>query len=106
MPPRPKTGPIDMAEAWIIQNPTATYRDAAMLFGLTHNNVRARISNKYGSLAEARLAGPELVGRDPRRVMKAVRRCMRCGTSSSIEPGRRMCVCCAKEVAMIHDGGV
>lgn len=106
MPPRPKTGPIDMAEAWIIQNPTATYRDAAMLFGLTHNNVRARISNKYGSLTEARLTGPSLVNRDPKRAMKAIRRCLRCGTSASIEQGRRMCVCCAKEVAGLHDGSV
>lgn len=95
-----------MAEQWIIENTAATYRDAAMMFGLTHNNVRARIANKYGSLAEARQRGPELVGRDPRRVMKAVRRCMRCGISANIEQGRRMCDCCSKEVARIHDGTV
>lgn len=95
-----------MAEAWIITNPTATYRDAAMMHGVTHNAIRARIANKYGSLSEARGGLVPGAEREPGRVIKAVRRCMRCGVSSSIEPGLRMCACCRKEVARIHEGGV
>lgn len=107
MAPKPKTGPIDDAEAWIIESPNATYRDAAATFGVTHNAIRARVSNKYGSLAEARLlrdAGE--IQRDPRRVLKPIRRCIRCGVSSNIEQGLRMCACCRKEVGKLHDGGV
>lgn len=103
---RPIRAAVDKAEAWIIENPTATYRDAALLHGVTINNIRARIANKYGSLPAARIEGPTLANRDSRRVLKAVRRCFRCGRSSSIEVGRRMCNCCALEVEGIHDGGV
>lgn len=107
MAPKPKTGPIDDAEAWIIETPDATYRDAAATFGVTHNAIRARISNKYGSLAEARLlVDAGILPRDPRRVLKAIRRCMRCGVSGNIDQGHRMCNGCKKEIAKLHDGGV
>lgn len=104
MAPRPKTGAIDLAEAWVIENITATYRDAACMFNVSHNQIRARIVNKYGSLGEARNIPP--APREPGRIIRAVRRCLRCGVSSNIEPGLRMCPCCRKEVAKIHEGGV
>jgi hypothetical protein len=107
MAPKPKTGPIDDAERFIIANPETTYGEAARAFGITHNAIRARISNKYGSLAEARLlVDAGIVPRDPRRVLKAIRRCMRCKQSSNIDQGQRMCNGCKKEIAKLHDGGV
>lgn len=104
MPPRPKTGAIDEAEAWIIATRDATYREAAANFGVTHNAIRARIANKYGSLAEARNE-PERY-RDARRRLIPVLRCIRCRETANIEQGLRMCACCRKEVAKIHEGGV
>lgn len=102
MPRLPNTGPIDEAEAWIIATRDATYREAAANFGVTHNSIRARIANKYGSLAEAR----NQPARDPRRRLIPILRCMRCQKTANIEPGFRMCACCRKEVARIHEGGV
>lgn len=107
MAPIPKTGPIDDAEAWIISEPSATYADAAQMFGVTHNSLRARISNKYGSLAAARLmrdAGA--IRPDAGRVLRAVRRCMRCGVSANMDRNQRRCDKCSAEVAKLHDGRV
>lgn len=95
-----------MAEAWIIANPKASYRDAAMMFGITHNAIRSRIVNDHGSLSEARGGPVPGADREPKRVVKAVRRCMRCRESANIEPGFRMCTCCRSAVAKLHDGGV
>ncbi len=107
MAPPYKTGPIDDAEAWLIATPDATYAEAAREWNVTHNAIRARISNKYGSLGAARLmrdAG--ILKPDAGRILGAVRRCMRCGHSSNIDRGMRMCSACRKEVAKLHDGGV
>ena len=107
MAPPYKTGPIDDAEAFLISTPEATYADAARAFGVTHNAIRARISNKYGSLASARLMRDAGVLRvDPRRVLRPGRRCMTCGVSSNIEHGLRRCKKCRDEAAKIHEGGV
>ncbi|MEF9602731.1 hypothetical protein O4J55_10395 [Paracoccus sp. PXZ] len=107
MAPPYKTGPIDDAEAWIIATPDATYAEAARMHGVTHNSLRARISNKYGSLAAARLMRDAGVLKpDAGRVLRPVRRCMRCGVSANIDHGLRMCSACRKEVAQLHDGGV
>lgn len=107
MAPKPKTGPIDDAERFIIANPETTYGEAARAFGITHNAIRARISNKYGSLAEARLlVDAGIVPRDPRRVLKPIRRCMRCKHSGNIDGEFRMCQKCRKEVGKIYDGSV
>ena len=93
-----------MAEAWIIENRTASYREAAELFGLSHNQIRARIANRYGSLAQARLDPP--MARDPRRILGPVRRCICCGVSANIDRGARICDPCTRKNAKLHDGGV
>ncbi|MTH65060.1 hypothetical protein [Paracoccus shanxieyensis] len=107
MAPRPNTGPIDDAEAWIIATPEATYASTAEAFGLGPQSIRARILNRYGSLAAARLAhanGEAAVYQ--KRILGPVRRCIRCGKSSVIDQGRRMCDPCGADVARIHDGAV
>ena len=107
MAPPYKTGPIDDAEAWIITTPDATYAEAARLHGVTHNSLRARISNKYGSLAAARLMRDAGVLKpDAGRVLRPVRRCMRCGVSSNMDRNQRICDKCTAQIAKLHDGGV
>ena len=102
MAPKPKTGPIDEAERWIIQTKNATYRQAAKLFGLSHNSIRARIEHKYGSLASAR-RWPMV---DAGRVLKPVRRCICCGVSSAMDQNQRICNNCKSKNERIHDGWV
>ena len=102
MAPKPKTGPIDAAESWIIQTKDATYRQAAQMFGLSHNSIRARIEHKYGSLTYAR-RGPSL---DTGRVLKPVRRCICCGISSAMDQNQRICNNCKSKNERIHDGSV
>lgn len=102
MAPKPKTGPIDEAELWIIQTKDATYRQAAKLFGLSHNSIRARIEHKYGSLASAR-RWPMV---DTGRVLKPVRRCICCGVSSAMDQNQRICNNCKSKNERIHDGWV
>ena len=102
MAPKPKTGPIDAAESWIIQTKDATYRQAAQLFGLSRNSIRARIEHKYGSLAAARL-GPMF---DAGSVLKPVRRCICCGISSAMDQNQRICNNCKLKNERIHDGWV
>lgn len=105
MPRLPKTGAIDEAEAWIIATRDATYREAAANFGVSMNSIRARISNKYGSLSGARLMGRALVlKQEDGRMLRPIRRCMTCGKSSNIEVGHRRCQSCKKEAERIHDG--
>jgi len=107
MAPPYKTGPIDDAEAWIIATPDATYAEAARMHGGTPNSLRARISNKYGSLAAARLMRDAGVLKpDAGRVLRPVRRCMRCGVSANIDRNQRICDKCTAQIAKLHDGSV
>ena len=102
MAPKPKTGPIDEAERWIIQTKDATYRQAAKLFGLSHNSIRARIEHKYGSLTYARRG----MMFEKVRVLKPVRRCICCGISSAMVQYQRICNNCKSKNERIHDGWV
>ena len=102
MAPKPKTGPIDEAERWIIRTKNATYRQAAQMFGLSHNSIRARIEHKYGSLTYAR-RGPSL---DTGRVLKPVRRCICCGISSAMDRNQYICNNCKSKNERLHDGWV
>ena len=102
MAPKPKTGPIDEAERWIIQTKDATYRQAAKLFGLSHNSIRARIEHKYGSLTYARRG----MMFKKVRVLKPVRRCICCGVSSAMDRNQRICNNCKSKNEGIHDGWV
>lgn len=107
MAPRPKTGQIDKAEAWIIATTAATYAQAAARFGLTHNAIRARISNKYGSLAMARLMREAAILKpDAGRVLQPVRRCMCCRKSGNMDRNQRICDSCKSQSAKLHDGRV
>lgn len=107
MAPRHKTGPIDDAEAWIIANATATYAQAARVHGVTSNSLRSRISNKYGSLAAARLMRDAGVLKPDRgRILGPVRRCMRCRVSANMDRSQRICDKCTAEIGKLHDGWV
>jgi|GEM_PF-2866462 len=104
MAPHPKTGPIDDAEAWLISTPDGTYPEASRRFGVTRNSLKARIENKYGSVAAARLmrdAG--ILKPDAGRILGPVRRCSRCGVSVRMDRNQRMCRECNDEIRYIEE---
>ena len=90
---------VDAAEAWLIGHLGKTYRDAADRFSVPVDALRARINNRYGSLAGAR------TGSSPKRVLRAVRRCICCGQSFASN-AKRVCPGCTRRNEAIHDGGV
>ena len=107
MAPKPKTGPIDDAEAWIIENYGARYADAAERWGVTQNAIRSRIANKYGSLSAARLMRDAMILKPDRgRTMRPVRRCICCGISAGMDRNQRICDTCQTKNARVHDGRV
>ena len=111
MAPRPNTGPIDDAEAWIIATPEATYASTAEAFGLGPQSIRARILNRYGSLAAARLAhanGEAAVyqKRILGPVRQQLRRCIVCGMPSVMDRNQRICDSCKAVNSKLHDGAV
>lgn len=94
--------PIDAAEAWVIMHPGETIGSTADRFGLSVHSVRARISHKYGSLAEARRSGYQ----DKSTPRKITRSCLRCKKQHYMDRSRRMCDTCRDAIAGIHDGYV
>lgn len=89
---------LDAAEAWIIAETEASFSDAAERFGITRYAIRARIINRYGTLADARRGGR-------RRFLVPVRRCLCCSESFASRDDKRICPKCTKRNAGVHDGG-
>ena len=95
--PTQKKGQIASAIEYLVSHHGVTYRQAAARFGVSVNELRARINYRHGSLAGARL-------HKDFRQKNWTRPCIIC---ASVEPrpvGQYRCDTCRGEGEKIYDG--
>lgn len=91
---------IEAAVLWLIRSPGASYRRASELHpGVTVDQLRSRINNRYGSLSAAQ--DSRGAHRPP---AKWNRPCMRCRNTDKRPRGQYLCNRCNS--ADLHDGRV
>lgn len=90
---------IERAVAFIIANPHTTYPQVALQFGVSVNQLRARVNYRHGSLEAARTAGDH-------RVRLWDRPCISCGDTDPRPHGIFRCEKCRAKAASIHEGVV
>lgn len=90
---------VEAAEVWLIGHVGKTYRQAADHFGIPVDALRARINNRYGSLAGAR------TGDGHKREVVPMRRCL-CCRESFASKANRICPTCTRRNDTVHVGSV
>lgn len=89
----------ERAVEYVIIHQGCTYRKAALLFGVSVNQIRRRIQYRYGSLTEARLHADT-------HVKMWERPCMTCGSTDRRPYGTFRCEPCKQREQQLHDGAV
>ena len=99
-PPPPAYLRAEEAVEFIIKDATVTYPAAAERYGVTVNEIRARINYRWGSLRDARdLEGAYPAGQ-PAFMARWCRPCICCGSTELRPRGRYLCNSCTIEDAV------
>jgi hypothetical protein len=91
-PRKPEGALEERAVRWAIRNPDMTYVQVAALFGVTANNIRARIEYRYGS---RELATHYAFEDEPPNT--ADKRCLVCWKPDTVEQGTYICQTCKED---------
>lgn len=94
----------EAAVSHILAHNNSTYRQVAAMYGVTIHQIRARINNRYQSLARGRVIERQKLSDNMRS--KWNRPCMVCKQPKERDFGQYICDTCKAEKSRQHDGVV
>lgn len=101
---RDKAQRAEYAVRYIIHHPKATYASVGRKFNLPVSAIRARIENRFGTLAYARTCNGVALPGTLRGKKK--RKCMICHREQVMDQNHRICDPCKRSLYAKHDGYV